>query len=659
MSNNEPAKQTRLIWLLLLAGIVILLFWAGMKSWRLYQASSSLLARQGQAEYLLADGLGGLEANAVEDLVYGMRRDVVNLNNEISFLTPIMPYFDWVPVVGPLAAAAPHLMEMADAGTESAAYAFRGMKPALTLLQEERDSSSIPQVLQIMESAKPDLARASLAMDRVVAARAEIDNLDALPWRVRSLLAKGDEWLPLGQAGLKLTLVLPEMMGLNQPRRYLIIAQNEDELRATGGFISGAGLVEVDRGRIAKLDFQDANSVDAWSANQVLTKPYGEAPLALSELMLLDLFLFRDANFWPDFTISAEKAMDLYSYGRGVAPLDGALAIDQRFIKLLVAGTGPVFVPDSGEVINEANAIGSLQDAWTLEEGVGNRKAFLSVFAQAIRNRLENELSGVDPVHLARQIDTALREKDLQLHVRDPLASGVLAEIGWDGRLPHPSNHDVLLAVDTNVGYNKANIFVEREMSYDVHLADDGSALANLTITHLHKGEDNGEACWQGTLQEYRDGAQYQELADKCYWNYLRVYVPENSLLIEGPQHVVPADTWFGGFTWDRPAEAISELPGFTTFTSFMLLPKAAQASSHFQYELPSTITQEFEKYQRYELRLYKQAGASEQKVEVALTLPAGSRLVSTQPQPSAQDGSTVYFTINLNSDQMITITYD
>jgi hypothetical protein len=277
-------------------------------------------------------------------------------------------------------------------------------------------------------------------MDRVVAARDAIENTDALPWRVRTLLAQADEWLPLGQSGLKMTLVLPELMGLDGPRRYLIIAQNEDELRAAGGFISGAGLVEMDKGRISKLEFQDANLVDAWSANQVLTKPYGDPPQALAELMLLDLFLFRDANFWPDFTISAEKAMDLYSYGKSVPPMDGAIAIDQQFVKLLVSGTGPVLIPDSGEIVNETNAIESLQDAWTLEEGTGQRKAFLSVFAQAIRNRLENELSSADPIHLARQIGTALHDKDLQLHVRDPLTSAVLAEVGWDGRLLPPTD---------------------------------------------------------------------------------------------------------------------------------------------------------------------------------------------------------------------------
>jgi hypothetical protein len=209
------------------------------------------------------------------------------------------------------------------------------------------------------------------------------------------------------------------------------------------------------------------------------------------------------------------------------------------------------------------------------------------------------------------------------------------------------------------MGYNKANIFIQKDISYHVRLAEDGTAQADLTITHIHTGEDNGEPCWQGTLQEYRDKAQYQELADKCYWNYLRVYVPENSRLISGPQHIVPGETWFGGYDWDRPTEAFTELPGFTTFANFMLLPRASELTSHYEYNLPPTVTQEDGQLQRYQLRLYKQAGAPEQQVQVAVTLPAGSRLLSTQPEPSAQDADTIFFTINLDGDQLITVAYD
>jgi hypothetical protein len=457
---------------------------------------------------------------------------------------------------------------------------------------------------------------------------------------------------------MKVALVLPELMGHEAPRRYLVMAQNEDELRATGGYISGAGLIEVDNGRIVKMEFQDASLVDAWGGPSVLTKPYGAPPKALSDFMLLDLFLFRDANYWPDFTVSAEKAMDLYSYGQDIAPLDGAVAIDQQFIKLLLSGTGPVFVPDSGEVISENNAIASLQDAWSLEEGLANRKAFLGTFAVAIHNRLENELWTVDPVTFAQAIGAAVQNKHLQLYVRDPQVSPVLAEVGWDGHLEPATNHDSLMIVDSNVGYNKANIFIERKTTYHVRLAEDGSGQADLSVTHLHTAEDTGEPCWQSTLQEYEDGEPYQALADKCYWNYLRVYVPENSQLISGPQHVVPGDTWFGGYDWDKPTEVSAELPGFSTFANFMLVPRDSELTSQYRYQLPATITQNNGRMQQYQLHLYRQAGAPVYPVQVAVTLPDGAQLVSAAPEPTAQESDTVHFTVDLDSDQVLTINY-
>ena len=126
-----------------MAGVVILLFWAGLKAWRIYQAGSSLMARQAEAERLLANGLGSVDAGAAEDLVFGVRADVVDLDNEVGFIMPLLPYFGWLPKIGPLATAAPHLLEMADAGTEAAAYAFRGVKPALELQQKDSDAGSI------------------------------------------------------------------------------------------------------------------------------------------------------------------------------------------------------------------------------------------------------------------------------------------------------------------------------------------------------------------------------------------------------------------------------------------------------------------------------------------------------------------------------------
>lgn len=664
-TSDTPTHNTRrrLIWLLLLSGLAIILIWAGLKAWRTYRAAQSLLARQAEVEQLLTNGIQGLDADATEALVYGVRDDVVTLRDELGPLAYVAPYFDWLPRVGPLAAAAPHLLEMADAGTESAAYAFRGLKPALALLQNDTGKSAdlIPEILGIVDAAQPDLIAASEAMNRVAAARSALGNTDELPWRVRTLLQQADAWLPVAQEGLTMAPLLPELMGHEGNVRYLILAQNQDELRPTGGFISGAGILELENGRILGLEFLDANQVDAWTdplnTYGALSKPYDAPPEPLQELMLLDIFLFRDANYWPDFPRSAQQAMELYSYGRDVPLPDGVIAVDQQFLRLLVEATGAMTVPDTGDIINAGNLIGSLQSAWTLQDGVLERKSFLSTFSEAIRSRIETQLGEVDVVRLARNLVGALNDKHLQIYMLDPQVAERLDALGWNGRLPAPNAQDFLMVVDTNVGYNKANLFIERAAAYNVTLDAGGSAEAVLTITHTHTGPDDGEPCYQGTTQEYRERAGYSALADKCYWNFLRVYAPGGSQLISGPEHIVPAATWYGGYDWNEPTAVTEEQPGLVTFSSFLLVPKNAQVVSEFVYALP-TVTQPVEGEMQYVLEVMKQAGTAVHPLEITVTLPPGASLVQATPQPTRIEGSTLIFVTELASDTTYTVVY-
>lgn len=652
-----------LIWLLLLTGVLLFLSWLGWKAWRSYDATSSLLAREDQARALLSNGPQELDAAETEALLLGVRQDVVTLQQEVGFVLPLLPLLRDIEGVGPLAAAAPALLDLADAGSEAAAYGFRALAPALAQYQSGAGGElDLPALLAALQAGRPDLARTALALERVAAARAQIPADAALPAQVSDLLAQVDAWLPLAQQGLRTALVLPELAGADGPRRYLILAQNEDELRPSGGFISGAGLLQVEDGRITALNFQDANKIDAWAVDGgstgMLTKAYADAPTPLQEFMLLDLFLFRDANYWPDFRASGQKAMDLYAYGRDVPPLDGAIAIDQAFLKLLLQGTGPVKLGDSGEVISSENIDQALQEAWTLQDGASERKAFLGPFAAAILGTLLGGLGDLDLPVMAEALQQGLNEKHLQIYVRDPVAAAMLAANGWDGRVEPPLDHDALLVVDMNVGYNKANVFIERDVSYGVALDPQGGGMADLAVTHRHTGADTGEACWQGTLDEYLARADYAALTNKCYWNYMRVYTPQDSALISGPQHLIPGETWFGGTDWSPETETLDELPGFTTFASWMLVPRGADVRSEFQYTLPPTVTRSTENGRAYALRLIKQAGVDPYPVQVEVTLPAGASFVSASPTPTAREGSTFFFSLELAGDETIELVY-
>ncbi|MCL4263389.1 MAG: DUF4012 domain-containing protein [Anaerolineae bacterium] len=660
--TTRPAAQSgRKIALLLLTGAaVLLLLWLGVKAYRIGTAVQSLLARQPQAEVLLDGGLSSLDPDEAEELVTGLRQDIVTLKRETNFLMPLTPYLGWIPKAGPLLVAAPHLMEMADAGTETAVHAFTGLKPALALLQTETEGSQMSALVQIIDEAETDLLLANAAMTRLVAARQALGDPAALPWRVRQLLEQVDPLLPLGQDGLQTAVALPSLMGMDGPRTYLIIIQNEDEARPTGGFITGAGLLHVADGRIVNLDFQDGNAIDNW-----VEKPYDFPPQPLYDFMGLELFLYRDANFWPDFPTSAETATRLYSYGQDVPEPDGTIAIDQQFVKLLLQGIGPVTIPDTGQRLTAQNVIGHFQEAWakTDEQTVGDwheeRKSFLGTFGQAIQAKIESGLGEIDPLTLVRSLHTAAETGHMQIYMRDPALMALFDELNWDGRLENPTGQDFLSVIDSNMGYNKVNMHVARALDYRVNLHPDGRADAALTIHYTNNApfEPEETDCFQDTVLDYSQAPSYQELADECYWNYLRVYVPGGTILTDSSHHEVPQETMISAHQgWNNPAQTLNEFAGWSTFANFILVPQKETVTVSFDYTLPVVVNADG-RTQTYQLTIRPQAGARPQSVQVTVNLPPGAHLLSTIPEGVAT-ANAITFTLENDDVNTLAVNY-
>lgn len=679
-ANNRPANPTtpepireqeqpaathwsagRVARWLILTGLLLLLLWIGFKTWRVYTAAQSLLGIQAEAQTLLAGGLDSLDPDAAEALALGARADVVTLHRELGFLRPIAPYVAWVPRLGPTLVAAPYLLDMADAGSEAGALAVSSLKPALAVIQAEDFSAArLGGLLPILSAAAPDLAAAQGALERYAAARQALDSaaaVDQLPWRVRQLLQLSDEWLPLAQDSLRLAPNLPAILGQDGPRRYLILAQNEDEMRATGGFITGAGVLTLQSGQIIDLTFRDANQVDNWQ-----DKPYDFPPQPFYDFMGSELFLFRDANYWPDFPTSAQKAMDLFVYGQDAPPLDGAIAIDQEFLRALVDATGPVPIPGGDQTIDAKNLLTTLREARDIQEGqevgewVRDRKAFLGGFAAAIQAKLESDFGSIDVVKLARNMTGAIENRHLSIYMRDPAVAAALAANGWDGRLPAAPPGDFWMAVDSNMGFNKANVLVERALQYNVTLGAQPQAL--LTLHYRHTGPSSDEPCYQGVEEEFEQAADYLTLADQCYWNFLRVYAPGGSRLVESSTHLVPGETLFNGATWEKAGQSYEEMPGLATFGNFMLLPRGAEATAYFQYELPAGVLVTEDGDTIYRLKIQKQPGTRPESLTLTVSLPAGAALVEASPAPTQLDGGNLIYVTLLASDLEFTVRF-
>jgi hypothetical protein len=652
--------MSRRIPLLLLAGgLIIVIIWAAISAVRIWRAAQSLSSRQAQVEELLNNGLVQVDADEAEALVLAIRGDVVELSSAAGPFIALAPMFSWLPRLGPTLAVAPELMEIADAGTEAAVYGMRGLKPALSILQKDDSGTDdrMPELVHVVDAAGEELALSSASLARLVAARQKIPDTGELPWRIQTLLNQLDDALPLAQDSLSLATVLPELMGADGRRTYLIVAQNEDEVRPTGGFVSGAGLLDLEEGSISSLGFMSSDMVDNWQ-----NKPYDLPPQPFQDYMGMDIFLFRDANFWPDFPTSAEKMMGLYSYGQDVN-LDGAIAVDQHFLRMLLEVVGPLYVPELDATLNAANIVAEMRAAWEPADDEGNwileRKAFMGPLAGALFQRLTSSPGSFDAVWLARTLGEAVAQRHFQVYVREPAAQRVITEVGWDGRQDNTSGHDYLLVVDANMGFNKVNASLERSLDYQLALGENGGGLATLTIEYDHLSEPSGQSC-RPFAAVYSTDIQYTDLIDDCFWNYIRVYVPEGSKLLEASRHPVAGHELLTGQDWDGHAQSTTDtITGLTEFSNFLLLPHGEQIAATFTYELPHSISREDGGARTYHLTVNKQAGVDTQPLAVSIELPPDTQLRNAIPEPAEIDGRTISFAAEQQTDLSFSLTYE
>ena len=146
--------------------------------------------------------------------------------------------------------------------------------------------------------------------------------------------------------------ILPAMLGASSSQNYLLIFQNNAEIRATGGLPGAVSLVHADSGAVS-MTRQVAANTFGFTDKPVL-------PLTPAEREIYGDIVgtfFLDANLQPDFP----RASDLWrARWEQVHPeqIDGVLAIDPVAISYVLGATGPIQV--DGVTLTQDNAVDEL-----------------------------------------------------------------------------------------------------------------------------------------------------------------------------------------------------------------------------------------------------------------------------------------------------------
>jgi hypothetical protein len=519
---------------ILLIVLLLCLIAAGWLGWTGYRAAVQARLALADVRQLLAlaeapspQALPALRASLAD-----LESHLAGLRKEATPFLKVAPLLGWLPQVGPTLRDAPPLLDMAIELAGGGRVALDALMPVVDLLEGRGEGDLLARALPVIAAAAPQLAVADERLGRAEALRAQVRG--PLHPRLAPQVARLDRFLPLMRAGLRGAQAVPSLMGVDGSRTYLVLAQNSDELRPTGGFISGVGHVRLENGRISDLKLSDSYAVDNFK------QPHPDPPAALREQMGTDLLVLRDTNWSPDFPTSAQVARALYAQDRGVQT-DGAIALDLEAVRLLVAALGPLQVPGQPAPITGANVIAAMKQAWespasssgTIEQVQtsdwwAKRKDFMGEMVAVALAKLQGG-GDLNPLALANALLEMLDGRHLQIAVDDAPLTTLLSERRWDGALQAPESGDFLAVIDTNVGFNKTNAAVKPQIDYRV-IPEGDRLLASLTLTYTHTARPLPSATPCDRTPRYGDS--YEEMIGRCYWDYLRVYAPAGSELI-------------------------------------------------------------------------------------------------------------------------------
>lgn len=647
-ANKKLGAFLRLFGFLLVVSLLFAASWAYLKAQRLLEIARSL-KQESQTVQNLETSLDTLDDLAVIEI------SLQNIDTQLNKLDDeVRPYLwatkslGWIPTYGGDIENGEALLDMALALNDSLQNAYQGVKPFTGLLKN-REAMQLDQLIEQVKQSQPFLEKAFLSLQNAKQHRAKIQAENLSP-EVQKMLEKIDPALIQLEKGLITARALPGLLGAESdgPKTYMLVLQNEDELRATGGFLTAVGSVVVQDGKIINMSFEDSYAFDDPE------KPYPPPPWQLTEYMDASIYLLRDANWSPDFPTTAEWVEYLYAYTRANT-VDGIIAIDQYAITQLLETIGPVKVAGYDKPISADNIIATMRASKIPPEGETNpewdRKDFIGELAPPILEKIMSG-QGFSWQTMIKSVTKLLDEKHVILQFDNPDITNLLIEQGWNGQVV-PFDGDYLMVVDSNIGFSKTNAIIEQTIQLDIDLGNPQAPQKFIEITYRNPA-DSGKAC-----NDPVEPAERYYPITRCYGNYLRIYTPEGSLLKSATPHPVPAEwTVDGRFIPARVDTITDDLDGFSIFGTYFFVQSGETLSTSFTLESPANVIQQKdEKTFLYRLKIQKQPGTVAIPVFFKLTLPDGTTIQSA-PENLLMDGQTLTGELSLREDIILEVSF-
>lgn len=449
---------------------------------------------------------------------------------------------------------------------------------------------------QTLDKISPDLDKVEAD---IAAAQKELEQID--PYRypqtlagknirskimeIKSTVTESAQLLSQAKPLIKL---LPDLLGNPNSKTYMVLFQNDAELRATGGFMTAYAFLRVTKGKIEPLSSFDIYDLDARFNKKV------PAPEPIKKYLNETYLNLRNSNMSPDYKVSMDLFYKYYRDIPGFPKPDGIIAIDTRFPVEILKVIGPIGVGGWGNFGPQNDpACDCPQVVYALEQiadrpVAGFRTGRKAVLGPLMHSMMANAMGS--PKHLwpklVNVVLDSIKQKHLLFYFMEDKTQKVAEDFNAAGRI-RPYAFDYLHINDSNFGGAKSDMYITREVEQEIEkVGEIYTKTVAVSYNNPRKGSncnlESGQLCLNGV---YRD--------------YVRLLVPKGSKLIS----VVGSEV----------KEQVSEDLDKTVFEAFFTMRPQSSSKIVFKYELPPLDLG------TYKLLIQKQPGTSNIKHTIVL----------------------------------------
>lgn len=422
----------------------------------------------------------------------------------------------------------------------------------------------------------------------------------------------------------------------------LVVFQNNDEARATGGFAGTFLVMKFFKGTFTIVD-APGNGPYALS-DQVPKTDIPPQPL----LTLNNSWAFQDRNWFLDAPTSAGFMLDAYEQARGFRP-DGVVFISPPVMESLLAITGPLR-PEHYQVdVTADNFVRATEQQvqFGYDKALNNPKQFLIDLLPALVKRIAS-LPARDGWRAILTMLEQGQQANLMMVSRDQAMSTAIDQLGWDGTLAQASD-DYLAVVDENLSGSKTDRVTDERVH--VTVTTDGVLRKHVVaVTRKHNGS------LTDVLTKYTDR------------NFIRVYAPANAQLVSITGQSTPDPAWFNapasgarlsakllaaeGSTLIDPQSQtrITHESGRTVFGAWSVIGPGQNQAITFTYTTPVNDAKQ------WSLVWQKQPGVTQRTWKLSFTPSSGQGITAVSRGGTVAAGHVATFSTNSDLTQGFTV---